>query len=293
MHNRKFQRFFFFSGLIIFLLWSTACQAKSSLWQVRDGDHTLYLLGSLHVLKKNSYPLHPSIEEIYTASGSVIFEADLDEMDTPPMQQKVLSYGKLPAGQTLQGQLSPETWQRLESKILSLNIKPESIQQLRPWLCALTLTVTELERMGFLAQYGLDEYFYRKAKLDGKKIIPLESVDFQLSLFYSQSRKEQEDFLLQTLDDLQMSEEMAGDLETAWKTGNEEMLSDMIVKSFAGYGKLYKRLVLDRNRNWLPTLEKILKDEKVTLVVVGAGHLVGPDSVVDLLRRKGYLVVQR
>ncbi|OKY75872.1 MAG: hypothetical protein BM485_05920 [Desulfobulbaceae bacterium DB1] len=293
MKNRALHRLFFLSGLITLLLWTSACQAKNSLWQVRAADHTLYLLGSLHVLKKESYPLPPFIEEVYAASGAVVFEADLDEMDTPPMQQKILSYGKLPAGQTLQQQLSPETWQRLTAKTLSLNIKTESIQPLRPWLCALTLTVTDLERLGFLPQYGLDEYFYRRAQKDGKKIIPLESVDFQLSLFYSQSKKEQEDFLLQTLDDLQMSKEMADDLETAWKTGNEAMLAGMVAQSFAGYAPLYKRLVLDRNRNWLPALEKMIKQEQVTLVVVGAGHLVGPGSVVDLLRRKGYPVVQR
>ncbi|MBU0910122.1 MAG: TraB/GumN family protein [Proteobacteria bacterium] len=279
--------------LLLILLFTTPVQAKNTLWQVRSGEHTLYLLGSLHVLKKGDYPLPPLMEEIYVASDAVVFETDMDEMDTPAIQKKIITYGRVPTGQTLQQQLSPRTWQLLQQKMAMLKIPVEKVQQMKPWLCALTLTVTDLERLGFLAQYGLDEHFYAMAKKDKKKIIPLESVNFQLSLFYSQSRQEQEEFLLQTLNDLQMTDALSGEMETAWKSGDGEKLYSLIAKSFADYPKQFKRLVLQRNKNWLPVLEKILKREPVTLVVVGAGHLVGPDSVVDLLRRRGYLVVQR
>ena len=279
--------------LLITLLLTAPAQAKNTLWQVRSGEHTLYLLGSLHVLKKDDYPLPPLLEEIYAASSTVVFETDMDKMDTPAMQKKIVTYGRVPAGQTLQQQLSPGTWQLLQNKLTELKVPEEKVTLMKPWLCALTLTVTDLERLGFLAQYGLDEYFYAKAKEDNKKIIPLESVDFQLSLFYSQSRKEQEEFLLQTLTDLQVTDQLSGEMESAWKNGDGEKLYSLIATSFAAYPKQYKRLVLQRNKNWLPILEKILKREQITLVVVGAGHLVGPDSVVDLLRRKGYLVVQR
>jgi uncharacterized protein YbaP (TraB family) len=279
--------------LLLILLLTVPAQAKNTLWQVRAGENTLYLLGSLHVLKKDSYPLPPLMEEIYIASDAVVFETDMDEMDTPAMQKKIVNYGRLPAGKTLQQQLSAPTWQLLLQEMAKLKIPEEKVRQMKPWLCALTLTVTDLERLGFLAEYGLDEHFYARAKQDKKKIIPLESVDFQLSLFYSQSRHEQEEFLMQTLTDLQAADALSGEMESAWKNGDGDKLYSLIAKSFAGYPKQYKRLVLQRNKNWLPVLEKILKRDQVTLVVVGAGHLVGPGSVVDLLRRKGYLVVQR
>jgi uncharacterized protein YbaP (TraB family) len=247
----------------------------------------------MHVLKKDSYPLPPIMEEIYAASPVIVFETDMDEMDTPAMQQKIVSYGRLPAGQTLQQQLSAPTWQRLQQKMADLNIPVTNVQQMKPWLCALTLTVTDLQRLGFLPEFGLDEHFYRRAKQDNKKIIPLESVDFQLSLFYSQSRQEQEEFLKQTLTDLQMTDQLSGEMEKAWKTGDDAKLASLIAMSFADYPRQLERLVLQRNRNWLPVLEKILQREPATLVVVGAGHLVGPNSLVDLLRRQGYAVEQR
>jgi uncharacterized protein YbaP (TraB family) len=279
--------------LAVLLFIATPAQARSILWQVRSGENTLYLLGSMHVLKKDSYPLPPIMEEIYAASNVIVFETDMDEMDTPAMQQKIVSYGRLPAGQTLQQQLSAPTWQRLQQKMADLHIPETNVQQMKPWLCALTLTVTDLQRLGFLPEYGLDEHFYRRAKQDNKKIIPLESVDFQLSLFYSQSRQEQEEFLKQTLTDLQMTDQLSGEMETAWKTGDDAKLASLIAMSFADYPKQYERLVLQRNRNWLPVLEKILQREQATLVVVGAGHLVGSNSLVDLLRRQGHAVEQR
>ena len=279
--------------LALLLFVAAPVQAKSILWQVRSGENTLYLLGSMHVLKKDSYPLPPLMEEIYAASNVIVFETDMDEMDTPAMQKKIVDYGRLPAGQTLQQQLSPPTWQMLRQKMADLNIAEANVQRMKPWLCALTLTVTDLQRLGFLPEYGLDEHFYRRAKQDNKKIIPLESVDFQLSLFYSQSRQGQEEFLRQTLTDLQVADQLSGEMEKAWKTGDDGKLASLIAMSFADYPRQLERLVLQRNQNWLPVLEKIVKREQATLVVVGAGHLVGPNSVVDLLRRKGYAVEQR
>ncbi|MBI5559442.1 MAG: TraB/GumN family protein [Deltaproteobacteria bacterium] len=279
--------------ILLLLLAPAPSLARGSLWQVRTGEHVLYLLGSLHVMKKESYPLPVVMDEIYAASSALVFETDMDEMDTPAMQNKIVAYGRLPAGQTLEQQLTLPTWQLVRIKMADLKIPAAQLQTMRPWLCALTLTVTELERQGFLPEYGLDEHFYARAKQDKKKIIALESVDYQLSLFYSQSRREQENFLQQTLNDLQLAGELSSDMENAWKTGDGEKLQGLMAKSFAGYPEQYDRLVLKRNKNWLPLLEKIMKREAVTLVVVGAGHLVGPDSVVDLLRRKGYPVTQR
>ncbi len=283
----------FFWGLLlsIFLLCSSV-QARNTLWQIERGGHTLYLLGSLHVLKKDSYPLDPLIEQVYAQSDTLVFETSM-EMDTPAVQQKILSYGSLPAGTTLSQHLSKQTWQTLQERLADLHLPATACQQMRPWFCALTITVFELEKHGFLSDYGLDTYFYSKAMEDKKRVIALESIDFQLSLFFSQSRQEQEKFLNQSLADLSVIDSLSEELVGAWKTGNSALLHALISKSFQDYPQQYDRFVLRRNNNWLPVLEKALKRNKSTLVVVGAGHLVGPGSVVDLLSKKGYQVVQR
>lgn len=287
------------SSLIIFFLLAgnifhaAAVYAANSLWQVQDGRHTLYLLGSLHVLQKTSYPLHPFIEEVYAASEAILFETDIDEMDSTAMQHKILSYGRLPTGHRLEDQLSPPTWQRLRAKITQMGLSVEQFQPLKPWFCALSLTVSALEKQGFLPQYGLDQHFFDRAKKDRKNIMFLESVDFQLSLFFSQSRREQEDFVKQSLADIEIIDSLAEEMEHAWKNGDADVLQGLIEKSFTGFPRQYERMVLQRNKNWIPILEKTLKKHEVSLVVVGAGHLVGPGSVVELMRQKGYKVKQR
>lgn len=122
IQTRRSHSLIFFFSLFCLLFSTVNCQAKNTLWQVRSGEHTLYLLGSLHVLKKNSYPLDPFIEKVYQASDTLIFETDLDEMDTPAMQQKILSYGRLPTGRTLAQQLSPATLERLKAKVADLQL---------------------------------------------------------------------------------------------------------------------------------------------------------------------------
>ncbi|MFZ5766309.1 MAG: TraB/GumN family protein [Thermodesulfobacteriota bacterium] len=293
MPSRRLPRRFFAFLFIALFLWPAVCPAKTSLWQVRAGSHVLYLLGSLHVLQESSYPLPALMEEVYQASSTLAFETDLDAINSPAMQRKILSYGTLPAGQRLSQVITPPTRELVQRRIIALGMKSADIERLRPWLAALTLTVRELERQGFAARYGLDSHFFQRAKRDGKKIVPLESADFQLSLFYSQSRREQEDFLRQSLQDLHQAEKQAGELERAWRSGDETALAAMITTSFAGYSGQFKRLVLDRNRNWLPVLEKLMQEEEATLVVVGVGHLVGEGSLVALLRAKGYVAAQR
>ena len=278
--------------LLSFFLLCSSVQARNTLWQIENKGHSLYLLGSLHVLKKDSYPLDPFIEQVYAESDTLLFETSM-EMDTPAVQQKILSYGSLPAGTTISQHLSQQTWQTLQERLAELQQPATVCQQMRPWLCALTITVLELEKQGFLSDYGLDTYFHRKALADKKKIVALESIEFQLSLFFSQSRQNQEKFLKQSLADLLVIDSLSEELEGAWKTGNSALLYSLISKSFQEYPQQYERFVLRRNKNWLPVLEKALKNNKSTLVVVGAGHLVGPGSVVDLLGRKGYQVVQR
>lgn len=278
--------------LILFFLGVAAAQARTSLWQVSSGPHTLYLLGSLHVLKKDSYPLPPVMEKAYAESEVLVFETDIDRMESPAIRRKIITYGSQAPGHRLDTQLSPETRERLREKIKALGLPEETFQNLKPWFCALTLTVMELEKLGFLPQYGLDLHFYRKAKADGKDTVFLESPDFQLSLFFSQSRTDQEDFLNQTLTDLELVTRLADDMENAWQKGEAEELQAMIAKSFANYPGQYARLITDRNRNWIPLLEKVLKSHRSGLAVVGAGHLIGPDSVVEMLRRKGYSIEQ-
>ena len=133
----------------------------------------------------------------------------------------------------------------------------------------------------------------KKAKTDAKEIGFLEPVEFQINLLGNMVKQDQNAFLNQTLKDLGIVSDLAGDLVKFWKTGDAKKLHALLYKSFKDYPDLHNRLLIQRNKQWLEKIETLMQENKNVLFVVGAGHLVGPQSVVDLLRKKGYKVKQR
>ena len=267
--------------------------AKSCLWEVETSTNTIFLLGSLHVLKSSAYPLAAEIDRAYAASQRLVFETDIGAMMEPAVQAKMLELGVYPEGQNLYQNISASTRQALEKKLNDLGLPAAHFSRFKPWFLAVTLTTLELQRLGFNPLYGIDLHFYNKAKSDEKELAYLESVGYQLDLLGKMSLQDQRSFLNQTLKDLEIAAQLADDMLTAWQNGDADKLFELLFKSFEDYPGIEDRLLIRRNQDWLQKIEKILKESKITMVVVGAGHLVGPNSLIELLRQRGYRVKQR
>ncbi len=267
--------------------------SRSFLWEVEGKNGSLFLLGSLHFFRRDLYPLAPAMEEAYRASPTVVFETDLDELHGLAAQRRFIRLGSLPAGTTLGKELPAPLSLRLREAVRQRGYPPGAFEKLTPWMAALTLTALEFERLGFDPEAGIDRYFHQRARRDGKIVRGLEPVAAQFALFSGLSREEQEVFLESTLDDLERAQELAGKMEAAWQRGDAELLADLMLGSLAEHTPLADRFLEERNRMWLPALEELLAGGGGVLVVVGAGHLAGPDSVVEILRRRGYEVRQR
>jgi uncharacterized protein YbaP (TraB family) len=196
-------------------------------------------------------------------------------------------------GQTLSDNVSKKTYKLLEEKILATGLPIETFERFKPWFVALTLSVLELQRLGFDSNYGIDTHFHNKAKTDGKKLMALESPEYQLELFKTLDRKEQESFLRQTLEEIEVIGTMASDMTEAWRTGDASKLDSIIKRSFKDHPAMYDRFVVQRNKNWVEVIDGLARHDKNVLVIVGAAHLVGKDSVLALLKAKGYQIEQR
>lgn len=266
---------------------------KNCLWSIQTQSNKIYLLGSLHVLKPESYPLAPALESAFTNSQYIVFETDIAAMQEPAMQAKMLALGMYPDEQNLMQNLTSDTRQQLEKKMSALGLPLEAFSRFKPWFVALSLATLELQRLGYNPQYGIDVYFFDKAQNSGKEIGFLEPPEYQIDLLGNMAKKDQNDFLRQTLKDLELIRELAGDMVKNWKTGNAEKLHELLHKSFKDYPDLNDRLLIQRNLKWVKKVEAAMRSNKNVLFVVGAGHLVGPDSVVDLLREAGYKVKQQ
>lgn len=271
---------------------ATGAMAKSCLWKVTAGNGTLYLQGSIHILKADSYPLAPAIEQAYADSKALVLEVDMKEMTSPEMQQLIMEKAMLPGASTLQQVLDEETYRKLGTACTQAGLPIAALAKFRPWFTTMTLTLSHLQKMGFDSQYGLDTYFFGKATTDGKKVIGLESVAFQIDLFDSLAKENPNDFVTRALVDLAAIEEDIASLEKAWETGDIDTLGTLMSKSFEGYPELHKTFVLDRNKRWLKILGGFLEKPEPHMVVVGAGHLSGKEGLLELLKQKGCMLEQ-
>ena len=270
----------------------TAVQ-KNCLWEVKGSSNKVFLLGSLHVLKSDAYPLARAIDSAYGASPKVVFETDIGGMIDPAVQARMLSMGLYPEGQSLFQHMSAPMRNDLQKRMTNLGLPLEQFARFKPWLLAVTLTTLELQRLGFSPAYGIDVHYFGRARTDKKKIAFFESVEYQLSLLGDVGAGGQKTFLGRTLRDLEIAGEMADDMMEHWSKGQAEKLYALLFKSFEGYPEIENRLLLQRNKDWVKQIETLLEEPEDVFIVVGAGHLIGPGSVVDLLRQKGYIVKQR
>lgn len=267
---------------------------KHCLWVVATpSNKAVYLLGSLHVLKSDAYPLANVINEAYSLSQKVVFETDLAAMMDPAVMAKMMALGLYPEGQTLFQNIPDEMRSSLKKKMNDLGMPMEHFGRFRPWFMAVTLTALELQRLGFSPEYGIDVHFYGRAGSDKKEIGYLEPVDFQLDLLGKMNEPDQNAFLGQTLKDLDVAAQMADDMLKNWEKGDVDNLYAILFKSFEGYPQIENRLLGQRNIDWVKKIEEMMVEDKNIFIIVGAGHLIGPGSVVALLKEKGYKVRQK
>jgi len=283
----------YFTLLFLSIPFAGAKTGNSFIWSFASGDNTVYLLGSIHVLNKESYPLPEEIKNIYNCCRRIVFETDLDSMDDSSMQGKMLRRGMYPKGQTLSDNISSETYEMLREKLETSGLSILQFDQFRPWMVALTITGSEMIRLGFDPELGLDRSFFNMAKQDSKELLFLESNEFQINLFAGLGRTKQEALLRQVLIEIKIIESMFADMVSAWKSGSAEKLNSIMNESFRGFPDLHDRLITKRNRRWVAKILNMARQQGDLLVVVGAAHLVGEKSVVDLLRQKGYEVKQK
>ncbi len=282
----------------------TAANAgRHPLWKVSRGTNSIFLLGSIHVLRKTDYPLPNVIESAFSNAPVAAFEADIDEMQNPAVAIQMLTKCMLPEGETLADRLSPELYKAFTNKVNEVsksltNQASESavalmmIDRFTPGMAATTLATVQLEKLHLDPKYGLDKQLFDRAKKDGKKTVALETVEFQMDLFTQLSREEGELFMKTALADMDKLETELPEFIQAWKSGDPTQLEKLLDEATEQAPGLYKRLISDRNGRWVPKIEDLMKENKNAIVIVGTGHLVGKDNVVQLLEKKGYKITQ-
>lgn len=281
--------------VLVLLLFVTAQvhagEAHAILWSVRGAHNTVYLAGSMHFLP-DAEQLPAAMLDAYHDAEKIVMELDIDDLDPAEVQLATLQQGMLPPDRTLEQELGADAFSRVRTEAQELGLDATILQRMRPWLAALTLTQLHLAKLGWSSQAGVEQRFVQLAAADHKEIVGLENLAAQIELLASLSSELQRQFILYSVDDADSLPREVEQLTRAWREGDDSALEKLFDADFRKYPKLYVPLTVDRNRAWLASIEPLLKQTDDYLIVVGAAHLVGRDSVVDLLRRRGFTVVK-
>jgi uncharacterized protein YbaP (TraB family) len=279
---------FLFSGL------NAQVPQKHFLWKVEASNgNAAYLVGSIHVLTADAYPLPAAIDKVFAESKTLVEEVDLDEMSDPTMMMAALSKAMLTGGQTLDQLVDAKTYAEVQKRAETYGMPMAALQRMKPWLVAVTLMAPTLQAAGFKPELGIDRHFFDRAKQNNIKREGLETLSYQLDRFDQMSPKLQEELLKATIEDLDTQVSGVKDMVRAWTIGDVATVEKLTLTAFQESPELYQRLLLERNHNWVPHVEKCLTDNAGCFIVVGAAHLVGKDGLPALLAKKGYKVTQQ
>ena len=276
------------------LSWCTTVQAESKhfLWRVSKGTETLYLAGSVHVLRPADYPLPVALEDAFKASAGLVEEIDLVHFDAESAQLQMMKQGSYPSGQSLKTTLPPGVYAQVVELANRQKVDLAMIEPMRPWLASIVLLDNQLEQEGFDPSSGVDIHFADEAEATKKPVIGLEEAAFQLGLLAKLPEAAQQDLLVQSLDESKTFKSEMDELITAWHNGDTEVLEKELKDEFGAYPEVYRAVLVQRNEAWMPRLEQLLASGKTYFVVVGALHLVGPDGLLTRFRKDGYEVEQ-
>lgn len=267
-------------------------EPRAVLWSMKGKTNTVFLLGSVHFLKPTE-ELPKSVDAAYAEAEQLIMEIDMDDVDPLQAQQATLELGMLPQGETLEAQLGAETYAKVSDYARSIGIDPTLLNRFRPWLAALTLVQMQFMKLGLDPTSGVEQRFVARATQDGKTIGGLETLREQLTMMASLPPKQQREFLLYSVEDTERATREIDDLIGAWRAGDTQRLADLMDEGFEQYPDLYRPITIDRNRKWVAPIEALLDDRDDYLVIVGALHLVGKDSVIELLEKRGHKITRQ
>ena len=264
------------------------------LWRFQYGEATVYLAGTVHLLKESLYPLLQQYEDAYHATEKLVFEVDLSRYHPAEVQQKTLEYAKL-SERSLRQSLPEDTYSRLVQAGMLYGMPVGQLQAFKPMLAFQQLGVLGLTAMGYDPTFGVDHYFGQLGQRQPEQILQLETLDLQLKLLFNQPLNVQVAVLEQALDELDDLQATTSDLIRAYFNGDDDALSALL-KSQAGNNPLTKafnqQLIDQRNRNMTKKVRGYLQTSDSYLVLVGAAHLIGPKGMVALLSKAGFTGVR-
>ena len=264
--------------------------AHPALWHVHGKLGDVYLFGAIHALPPTLEWHTPAIDRAMASADVFVFETSNEIAAQERAQALVASRGLLPPGQSLRAMLPPAARADYDADIASVGLIPEWMDNKRPWLAALILTVTQMRQDNYDAEAGVDRKVMAFAHANKREMRYFETMDQQFALMAPDDYKLELSEFETDLHDFHQEHEQIGPLVAAWSAGDPDKIDRLMNADLGTHPEARKALLDDRNKRWVLQIETMLLEKRTFFITVGAGHLAGPVGVPALLRKAGYRV---
>lgn len=292
MKNIKMHKLAYALALLAGTFSSTSALADTSVWKISKGNDYVYVGGTVHLLPESAFPLPAEFEQAYAATDTLVLEAKMPEPTDTAAQTALLQAMAYSDGRSLSQVLSPAVYQQVADYFAPFGIQLQQLDGYKPGFIMLQMLALEMMKAQ-LSGEGVDSYFDKKAKTDGKTLAYLETMESQINLLANMGDGYEDAFMKMNLDQFGDFKAYFAAMVAAWRAGDMVELDKLAVQPARELDPiLYQALFVQRNNAWLPQIEQMFGNNSKELVLVGGGHLAGEHSVLALLQQAGYQVQQ-
>jgi len=264
-------------------------QTGSSVWKISRGGNTLYLGGSVHILRDDDYPLPAAFDRAFSQSAMLVIETDVERLADADVAQYLMANTFLPGNKNLRSILDSRTYELLDAAFREYGQRLDVYGRLKPSMVVNYLALLQMQKMGFVEE-GVDFYYLKKAKDENKPVGYLESIETQIDLIVTMGEGYENDFVRYSLYDMESTETELLSLLDEWKNGGSSKTEETLLEMRDEWPQIYKTVITDRNSAWMPQIERYLASGNVSFVIVGLAHIHGPDGLLQQLKNAGYKV---
>ncbi len=260
--------------------------ADPALWVVKDADTTIYLFGTVHVLKPGLGWFDEAVKTAFDKSDEMMLELVMPE-DQAAVAKTMMPLAMDTTGKTIPSRLTADELKAYQAAMVSVGVPANAFDSFEPWFPAMTLSVLPLTKLGYDPEQGAEKLLTKFAKDSSKPVSGLETLEEQLGFFDQLPETQQVAFLNAVVKDLDKLGPMLDKMVGLWAKGDPDGLAVAMNESMAATPELASMLLYDRNQRWADQIKTRMDKPGTVFIAVGAGHLAGQKSVQDYLKDRG------
>ena len=232
--------------------------AHPAVWLIEKDNSKTYFLGSVHLLPPDIKWYGGVVEQVFESADEIVFEVNMTPEKQKRAQQISQASALLPEGATIDQYLTDDEMHDMNENALSLGIPPQAISRMQPWIISISLSISAIKKEGWDSDSGVDKYIQELANAKNIKISELETIETQMASLTDHPIDIQAEMLKDTLEQLKDMRNLTMKMVGSWASGDMDQMETAFLEPMKEQKEVYKKLVIDRNKNWIPIIENLI-----------------------------------